>query len=131
MIAFTPTDTWVMLSLLFTRGEQDVTLRDLIATADYINHAILTYDELAGSLARLLQAGYVDQHADRFCATPVIRSHYTHTTQPRRALWKDWQDVERFLQTSEAPTTAKRPAPGRVVSRAAYERAVRAYLASA
>ena len=130
MITFTSTDTWVMLALLFNQAENGSTLRELIATADYLNHAILTYEELAGSLARLIQAGYVAKQADRYSATPVIRSYYAQTTRPRRAINKDWQGVERFLQTTEVTKATPRRAPSRVVSRAAYERAVRAYLSS-
>ena len=130
MITFTSTDTWVMLSLLFNQATGGATLRDLIATADYMNHAILTYDELAGSLVRLMQAGYVDKQAARFCATPVIRSYYAKVTRPRRSINKDWQDVERFLQTTAVTEAAPRRAPSRVVARAAYERAVRAYLSA-
>ncbi|HTP07646.1 MAG TPA: hypothetical protein VMP08_05305, partial [Anaerolineae bacterium] len=130
MITFTATDTWVMLALLFNRTENGSTLRDLIATADYINHAILTYEELASSLSRLMQAGYVVKQADRYCATSVIRSYYVQTTRSRRAIGKDWQDVEHFLQTTPMTELAPRRAPSRVVSRASYERAVRAYLSS-
>jgi hypothetical protein len=125
MITFTSTEAWIMLSLLLGPAEKGMTLRDLIATADYVNHAIPTYDELADGLQHLRQAGYVIKQADRYCAAPVIRSYYTQVTRPRRALDKDWQDVERFLQT----TTVTQTSAARRLSRAAYDKAVRAYLA--
>lgn len=119
-----------MLALLIGESQDGASLRNIIAAADYANHAILKYEELAGSLARLMHAGYVEKQAGRFRATPVIRSFYARTTKPRRALWKDWQDVEHFLQTHALVATATRIAPSRVVSRTAYERAVQAYLAT-
>jgi hypothetical protein len=125
MITFTSTDAWVMLSLLLGQVETGLTLRDLIATADYVNHAVLTYDELADSLQHLRQAGYVVKQADRYCATSVIRSYYTQVTRPRRSLDKDWQAVEHFLHTTAVTQTAS----ARRLSRAAYDKAVRAYLA--
>jgi hypothetical protein len=126
MITFTSTDTWMMLALLFSSAKNGVTLRDLIATADYLNHAIPTYDELAGSLLHLRRAGYAIKRGDRYCATPVIRSYYAQTTRPRRSISKDWQDVERFLQTAVVTKTT----PARRLSRIAYDKAVRAYLAA-
>ena len=130
MNSFTSSDTWVMLALLIGEPPGGASLHNIIATADYINHAILTYEELAESLARLMQAGYVTRRAARYCATPVIRSYYAKVARPRRAINKDWQDVERFLQTTEVTENAPRRAPSRVVARAAYERAVRAYLSA-
>jgi hypothetical protein len=100
-----------------------------ITAGRYINR-ILKYEELAGSLARLMQANYVEKQAGQYRATSVIRSFYTRTTKPHRSIRKDWQDVEHFLQTNEVTATT-RVAPSRVVSRAAYERAVRAYLSTA
>lgn len=114
-----------MLSLLLGQAETGLTLRELIATADYLNHAVPTYDELAGSLARLRQAGYVAKQADRYGATPAIRSYYAQVTRPRRSLNKDWQAVEHFLHT----TAVTQIASARRLSRAAYDKAVRAYLA--
>lgn len=131
MTAFSGSDPWVMLALLIGESQDGASLRNIIAAADYINHAVLTYEELAGSLAHLMRAGYVEKQAGQFRATPVIRSFYTRTTKPRRSIWKDWQDVEHFLQTNEVVAIATRLAPSRVVSRAAYERAVRAYLSAA
>jgi hypothetical protein len=123
MSAFTSTDAWIMFSLLFGSAENGSTLRALIATADYINHAVPTYDELSGSLRHLVQAGYVIKRADRYCATPAIRSYYTQITRPRRSINKDWQAVERFLQTTVVTQTCS----ARRLSRAAYDKAVRAY----
>ena len=127
MSDFTSTDAWIMLSLLFGSADNGSTLRELIATADYVNHAIPTYDELSESLRHLSQAGYVIKQADRYCATPAIRSYYTQATHPGRAINKDWQDVERFLQTNVVTQTSS----ARRLSRAAYEKAVRAYLSTA
>jgi hypothetical protein len=127
MGAFTSTDAWIMFSLLFGSAENGSTLRALIATADYINHAVPTYDELSESLQHLMQAGYVIKRADRYCATPAIRSYYEQATHPRRSINKDWQDVERFLQTIEVTKSIT----CRRLSRAAYDKAVRAYLSAA
>jgi hypothetical protein len=126
MIMFTSTDAWIMLSLLWGRAENGSTLRNLIATADYINHAIPTYEELSDGLLHLMPADYVIKQTDRYCATPVIRSYYATVTRPRRSINQDWQAVMHFLQT----TAVTQSASAHRLSRAAYDKAVRAYLAS-
>ena len=129
MISFVGSDTWVLLALLISEQKDGATLRAIIATADYINHAIPTYEELAGGLARLMRSGYVEKQAGRYRATDVIRMFYRKTTKARYSIWKDWQAVEQFLQSKEVPAAATHLTPSRVLARAAYERAVRTYLA--
>ncbi len=125
MLAFTSTDAWIMLSLLLGPAEKGLTLRDLIAAADYVNHAVPTYDELSDALRHLRQAGYVIKQADHYCATLAIRSYYAQVTRPRRAINQDWQDVEHFLQA----TTVTQSLACRRLARAVYDKTVRAYLA--
>ncbi len=48
------TDAWILASVLFNRGSDDCRLQDIIAVADFINHAIPTLAELHGALNRLL-----------------------------------------------------------------------------
>ncbi len=130
MNSFTNSDAWIMLALLFNQQPDGASLRDLIAAADYINHAIVTYEELSGGLARLIRAGYVEKQAGHFRATATIRSFYAQTARPRRALNADWKAVEHFLQTTEVIVTTAHVTPSRIVSRAAYDHAVHAYLAT-
>ena len=53
-------DVWVLQAVAAAAREATpVTLAELIAAADMINHAILTREELNGALGRLSCAGYV------------------------------------------------------------------------
>jgi hypothetical protein len=48
--AGTPTfsDSWVLLAVAYAGGKRGADLASLIGVADYINHAVLTYDETTG-----------------------------------------------------------------------------------
>jgi hypothetical protein len=48
-------DAWVLTAIALSRG----TLRDIIAAGDFINHAILSFEELEGGMRRLSRAGLV------------------------------------------------------------------------
>lgn len=62
-------DQWVMSSvtLAATQSEDQLaTLREIIATGDYLEHGIFTFEELEGGLARLAAGGCIEQVGDRF-----------------------------------------------------------------
>lgn len=61
-------DGWILLAVAMC-GPSGGDLRTILATADYVNHAIPTYDELAEGLARLQQRGLVARRGDRFART--------------------------------------------------------------
>ncbi len=63
-------DSWILLALLYNaRRGRPTPLAELIATADFINHAIPTTDELHGALNRLATAHLVRSTARGFGTT--------------------------------------------------------------
>lgn len=119
-------DTWVLLAVLYAGGEDGKTLREVINTADYINHAIPTYEELAGGLARLLAAGLVVEQSGRYRAAAGVAARYDDLAAAHRRLWPVWDELERFVQVHLPRAHA--PAPPPVISRAVYEAAVEDYI---
>jgi hypothetical protein len=119
-------DTWVLLAILYGDGEAGRTLREVIATADYLNHAVPTYEELAGGLARLLAAGLAVEHTGRYRASARISTLYDDLGASHWSLWPLWDELERVVQArvSAAPTSLPFP----VISRATYEEAVQVYI---
>ncbi|MFN8258537.1 MAG: hypothetical protein U0W24_22805 [Bacteroidales bacterium] len=54
-------DLWVIHSLLNVQSEGKATeLRNLIAFADYTNHAIMTFDEFSGAFKKFIQIGLIE-----------------------------------------------------------------------
>jgi hypothetical protein len=50
---FESSDAWILLAISFAGGDGAARLPEIIAAADYINHAIPTAGELDGALNRL------------------------------------------------------------------------------
>jgi hypothetical protein len=55
-----PHDAWILLAVALCDRESGGTLRDVIAEADDADHAVPSFDDLAGALEHLTQAGFVD-----------------------------------------------------------------------
>lgn len=52
-------DAWLLLAIYLSSQRNHPGLRDVIAEADRINHAVLNYEELSSGLERLTRAGLV------------------------------------------------------------------------
>jgi hypothetical protein len=65
-------DAWFLEAVGWS--EAGVTLVELISTADYIDHAILTRDEIEGAVDRLRPAGLLRVDEGRFVLTEAGQS---------------------------------------------------------
>jgi hypothetical protein len=63
------TDAWILLALLYNHGKIQNKLEDIIATADGINHAIPTHEEIHGALNRLDAARLIKLQRGAFIVT--------------------------------------------------------------
>lgn len=121
-------DAWLLLAILYSEGaaENGASLSSIISTADYINHAILTYDELRDGLLRLQANACIAEQAGQYRATESMRAIYRGFARPGRPVWKDLAAVESYLaaRPAEMPT-ADFAAPR--LERAAYDAALNAY----
>ncbi|MCI0639713.1 MAG: hypothetical protein L0Y72_26550 [Gemmataceae bacterium] len=71
-----PEDAWILLSALYNRPLPACKLEHLIATADFINHAIPNLAEMYGSLNRLAQAGLITEQDGVFAVTNKAVQHF-------------------------------------------------------
>jgi hypothetical protein len=62
-------DAWILLALIYNREKAGSRLADIIGTADAINHAIPSREELHGALNRLLAGRLIESKRDRFTIT--------------------------------------------------------------
>jgi hypothetical protein len=115
-------DTWMFLTVAYAqRGDGQSTLAGLISTADAINHAIPTDEELHTGLNRLIAAGLAAQDESQFRLTKAGESLFAEARK-RGGLWKQWERLERAFATLEDPSTQSwMPAPGEI------HMAIRAY----
>ena len=69
------TDVWLLHSILFSR--KGATLKRIISTGDYLNHAIFTYEELNRGLNRLIFNDFVAILGEnKFIATQKAKQYY-------------------------------------------------------
>ena len=100
---FEHADGWIFVSMAFYQGETGTSLRDLIATADYINHAIPSDDEIEGGINRLCRAGLVTVEEDTFHLTPAGRVLLRDTYNQRASLLQMWELLEKDLDGMDFP----------------------------
>lgn len=62
-------DAWILLAALCYRERASVQLHEIIAAADFINHAIPTVEEIHGSLNRLNSGGLLKARMGGFSVT--------------------------------------------------------------
>ncbi len=127
---FVWSDAWILLALLYSGGKEGTDLRATIAAADFINHAIPTYDELNGALARLQAARYLERRGRTYRVTPRVLSAYAEIGARRRLVQKELDDLQSFLgveHSIDSPSSPPNEDQLRAFSRRAYERAVKAY----
>jgi hypothetical protein len=126
---FLHSDSWLLIAVIYASQDASVaTLTEIIAAADYINHAIMTRGELETGFARLIRAGYVKQTDGGFATSDAVQSFWQTTGSTQRQALKAWDAVATFIG---APAWAPGPLPEsteeRYVSSTDYEAAVEAY----
>ena len=75
-IQYLHSDAWILLAIILSGGDRGADIADLISTADYINHAILCYEELDGALMRLILGNYIFEQNARFYPSVKILERY-------------------------------------------------------
>ena len=126
-------DAWILLAIIYAGKEEAATLSEVVGAADYIQHAIVTFQELEGALARLTKNQLIIDNDGRYSPSGKIITFYKSTTKPRRPVLKEQGDVQRFIGASSwsptsSPQDANRGASYPPLTLALYEKAVQGYL---
>lgn len=102
-MSFSFTDAWLLHAIhVNERPDLGAELIDIIAYADYINHAVLTYEELTDALPRLLHAGLVVQLGQRLAAADGYKNWWDQQYAGRKRInfIKALGDVEIYLNST-------------------------------
>ena len=71
-------NAWMFLAVAVSRGPDGAAaLEDVVAAADWVNHAIPLQDELTGGLNRLLGAGFLRNTSDSFALSDTGEALYS------------------------------------------------------
>jgi hypothetical protein len=126
-IPFTWADAWLLQAIAMAGRDGPAALADVIGAGDALNHAIFTFEELDGGLARLRAAGLIATD-DGLHAAPEVRERIDAKS---RGMW-DERDMLRDLLGADEwskryDPRAKDPAWTAGLERKDFEVAVAAY----
>ncbi len=97
---FVRSDAWILLALVLNHAKGGATLPEIIAVANFINHAIPTRDELEGALNRLLAANYIAVHGKRFDVTQPVMAAYDRVAKRKQSVPHRLDALQRFLAST-------------------------------
>lgn len=84
-------DAWLLHAVIIAAPGGTAELARVIGAADFLNHAILTFDELRGGVERLARGGWITLEDGRLGATPRARQRYDTLQGKRREPVELWQ----------------------------------------
>jgi len=90
-------DAWFLLATIYAARESSAPLSEVIAAADYIQHAILTFEETEGALARLSENGYLAFSAGNISISEKTNEFYRSVTKTRRKVLDEQKDLANFI----------------------------------
>jgi hypothetical protein len=95
---FVHSDSWIYLSIAYNQKTSGVSLDELIGTADGINHAIPTIEEIEGAINRFLMYGILEINNNLFFLTDLISSEYEIIKKQTNSCLKQWELFNKFFQ---------------------------------
>jgi uncharacterized protein (UPF0264 family) len=126
-------DAWVLLATIYAGQGKPAPLPAVIAAADYIQHAVVEFEEMEGALARLTDAGYLGFFDG--CVEPKegVLAYYRSVTKPRRKVLDEQNDIAIFIgaepwKPGVIPKDASNGVAFPGLTREAFEKAVVSYV---
>lgn len=90
-------DAWLLLAILIANKKGGVSLDKIISAGDFIQHSILTFDEIKSGINRLMTNKLVRGVEDLITITPKARRLFTLNTKSR--VLNDLDKIERILKS--------------------------------
>ena len=84
--------------------EQPASLSEIIAVPDYIQHAIVTFEEIEEALTRLSAGDFIGDSGCKFSPSSKTLTFYQSVTKSRRPVFKD---VKQVWAAGKHPLTVK------------------------
>jgi hypothetical protein len=126
-------DAWVLLATIYAARDKPAPLEDVIAAADFIQHAIVTFEEMEGALDRLISSGYLLYSEGNLSPSEKTLEFYRSITKPQRKVHDEEKDLERFIgsqawEPEYHPQSANVGVSFPALTRPAFDAAVKSYL---
>jgi hypothetical protein len=124
-------DAWLLLSALRCSPSKQSDISDLIASADYINHAIPSHEEIHGAINRLRSGRLITTKRGKLRVTPRAEELMKKVEATcKRAVLSQLDGVRRLLDCPCCGVELKRVRWGYELDAEAYEASVKAYVES-
>jgi hypothetical protein len=97
---FEYSDAWLLEAIkLSENGDEGASLTDIVQTADYINHAILTYKEFTTGTKKLKSIGLITEKNKRLQTTEVFKEWWTKKYAGKSGIYilKALEEIEKYL----------------------------------
>jgi hypothetical protein len=101
MVSFSQTDAWILWSVATDAAGS--TLPDIIAKADFVNHAIPSREEVETALTKGLQVGLLHIDGRHVRLAPEHAEEVRKTVEKPRHAFDSWTALHRFLIGREWP----------------------------
>lgn len=95
MPKFERSDAWIFLCIPLEGPGTD--RKSILGTADYINHAVPTEQELEGALTRGTEAGLIASRDERYFFSEKYRKQMKKIFKSSKNIFKVWDEMEKFL----------------------------------
>jgi hypothetical protein len=93
-------DAWLLQSIRYSEKDGNgATLTDIIAFADYSNHAIMTYPEFLNGAKNLINIGLIIELNKKLLTTENLREWWTKKFEGKRkiGIHKGLEEIEKYL----------------------------------
>lgn len=112
MHEFIWSDVWILVSMLcYVKSEEEITkpiqLRDIIASADWINHAIVTRGELDSGLYKLINAGFIKKNNGQYHLTALTLPFYKKFQQ-KKGMARIIEEIKKSLKVVKQSVTLEK-----------------------
>ncbi|OGS22173.1 MAG: hypothetical protein A2252_04185 [Elusimicrobia bacterium RIFOXYA2_FULL_39_19] len=95
-------DAWLLLSIMLSVKEETVSLKNVIAAGDFIQHAIITRDEINSGICKLQSDGFIGYKNKIFVLTQKTKDAFK--LNKRSKILSDLEKVySKLLKNNESP----------------------------
>lgn len=134
IVEYIHSDAWVLLSIILSGTQNGARLENIIAAGDFINHAIFTFEEMEGALARLSIGKYICRKGYYFYPSEKTIKMWNEKQKTKSYIHKDMERVAKFIdakpwEKQAIPQKANEGYSYKGIDRDQFERAVNLYLA--
>lgn len=128
-------DAWILAAIYQCSKEKPANLVEILAAADFINHAVLNLEELQSGLSRLKNAGLINEAETQlsFQCTPEALAKIKLLLKKSKTAVQLWKELENSLAVVRWIPGEPVPHPANVhsypaLTAAVYQEAVDNYL---